>query len=589
MDTGRMVPTQKSGENPYFNISPNTRHKAFDDRRRYFSRQPASCRKTEESMGQNKIIIIGHRQPDTDSICSVIGYAELRNRAESGKYIAARCGEVNAETRFALETFGVEAPIYVASVEPSVSDIPLDTRSVRQDVPAIDVADLMDTYDMRNMPITDEDETLLGLVSEYGLARAYVRKNPREQLSLVPMPLETLARILDARTVVPSRETLGEGRVYTVIDALHVTLSRMTPEDIAIVGDNEPAQLALISAGVAALIIAEGAPVGERVIDAARARGASVLATTLDAFSVGKMISLSLPARMIMETDIPTVRLDDSLEYAKGVVSNSKFRTACVIEEDRRHIGLISRTTLMQDVQKSVILLDHNEYSQAVDGIEQADILEIIDHHRLGAISTLKPVKFLNDPVGSTSTIVANKFIETGVEPTPSTAGLLLSGILSDTMVMKLSTTTSVDLRTAEYLAKIAGVDPAEFGPELIRKGMDLDALSKEELLTRDMKRYNLFGRSIMVSQVMTSSFDFAETHATEIRTEIDHLRATMGVDCFFALFTNVFANASDLFAAGDEACIAKLDLRNQPVRLEGVMSRKKDFIPKFGQMFRQF
>ncbi|HOI12705.1 MAG TPA: putative manganese-dependent inorganic diphosphatase [Methanoculleus sp.] len=521
-------------------------------------------------MAQNKIVIIGHRQPDTDSICSVIGYAELRNHAEPGKYLPARCGEVSPETRFALETFNAEAPIYVASVEPTVSDIPLDTRSVRQDVPAVDVAALMDTYDMRNMPITDRDETLVGLVSEYGLARAYVRKNPREQLSLVPMPLATLARILDARTVVPACETLGEGRVYTVIDALHVTLSRMTPDDIAIVGDNEPAQLALISAGVAALIIAEGAPVGERVIDAARTRGASVLATTLDAFSVGKMISLSLPASMIMETDVPTVRMEDSLEYAKSVVSNSKFRTACVVGEEGRHIGLISRTTLMQDVQKSVILLDHNEYSQAVDGIEQADILEIIDHHRLGAISTLK-------------------FIEACVEPTPSTAGLLLAGVLSDTMVMKLSTTTPADIRAADYLAEIAGVDPAEFGPELIQKGMDLDALPKDELLTRDMKRYNLFGRSIMVSQVMTSSFDFAETHADEIRAELDHLRTTMGVDCFFALFTNVFSNASDLFAAGDEACITKLDLRDQPVRLEGVMSRKKDFIPKFGQIFRQF
>ncbi len=218
---------------------------------------------SEENMGLNKIYIIGHKQPDTDSICSVIGYAELLNRAEPGKYIPpARCGEVSPETRFALETFNAEAPVYVASVEPTVSDMPLDTRSVRQDVPTVDVAALMDTYDMRNMPITDGDETLVGLVSEYGLARAYVRKNPpREQLSLVPMPLETLARILDARIVVPSRETLGgEGRVYTVIDALHVTLSRMTPNDIAIVGgDNEPAQLALISAGgVAALIIAEG-------------------------------------------------------------------------------------------------------------------------------------------------------------------------------------------------------------------------------------------------------------------------------------------------------------------------------------------
>jgi manganese-dependent inorganic pyrophosphatase len=539
-------------------------------------------------MGLSHVYIIGHKQPDTDSICSVIGYAELLNHTEPGKYIPARCGEVNVETRFALSTFNTEAPVYIASIEPAVSDIPLDARSVQQDVPAIDVAALMDTYDMRNMPITDRDGTLVGLVSEYGLARTYVRKNPHEQLSLAPMRSDTLARILDATTIVAAREILNEGRVYTVIDALHVTLSRMTPDDIAIVGDNEPAQLALISAGIAALIVADGAPVGERVISAARARGTTIISSTLDAFGVGKMISLSLPAGMIMETDIPTVQMEDSLEFAKQVVSNSKFRTACVVGGERQHIGLISRTTLMQEVQKSVILLDHNEYSQAVDGIEKADILEIIDHHRLGAISTLKPVKFLNDPVGSTSTIITAKFIEADIEPSVPVAGLLLAGILSDTMVMKLSTTTPADIKMADHLAGITGVDPGEFGLALIQKGMDLDALSREELLTRDMKRYNLFGRSIMVSQVMTSSFEFAKAHAREIREELAHLRSTTGVDCFFALFTNVFANASDLFAAGDEACITKLGLRDQPMRLEGVMSRKKDFIPIFGQIFRE-
>jgi manganese-dependent inorganic pyrophosphatase len=537
-----------------------------------------------------KIYIIGHKQPDTDSICSVIGYAELLNRAEPGTYVPARCGEVNAETRFALSTFGAEPPLYIANIEPTVSDIPLDSRSARQDVPTIDVAAMMDTYDMRNMPITDDGGILLGLVSEYGLARSYVRKQTSEQLSLIPMKIDTLARILDARIVTADRETIGGGRVYTVIDALHVTLSRMTPNDIAIVGDNEPAQLALISAGIAAMIIAEGAPAGERVIKAAQASGVAMLGTTLDAFSVGKMISLSLPAHLIMEkTDLPIVRMEDSLEYAKQVVSNSKFRTACVVGPEGKHIGLVSRTTLMQSVQKSVILLDHNEYSQAVDGIESADILEIIDHHRLGAISTLKPVKFLNDPVGSTSTIVTNKFIEAGVEPSPTAAGLLLSGILSDTMVMQLSTTTPADTKAAEYLAGIAGCDPVEYGTELIRKGMELGSMSPEELLTRDMKRYNLFGKTVMIAQVMVSTFDYAETHAGEIRHALELMRSSMGVDCFLALFTNVFANASDLFAAGEDACLAKLDLREQPLRLEGVMSRKKDFLPQFGQMFKNF
>ncbi len=196
-------------------------------------------------------------------------------------------------------------------------------------------------------------------------------------------------------------------------------------------------------------------------------------------------------------------------------------------------------------------------------------------------------MKFLNDPVGSTSTIITNKFIEAGCEPSPAAAGLLLSGILSDTMVMKLSTTTPADTRAARYLADLTGIDPVAFGTELVGKGMELGSMSPEELLTRDMKRYNLFGKSVMIAQVMVSTFEYPEQNGDLIRQSLERLRSATGTDCFLVLFTNVFANASDLFAAGEDACLTKLALRDQPVRLEGVMSRKKDFLPQFGQMFR--
>ncbi|MDD1717920.1 MAG: putative manganese-dependent inorganic diphosphatase, partial [Methanoregulaceae archaeon] len=363
------------------------------------------------------ILIIGHRQPDTDSICSVIGYAELLNATSPESYVPARCGELNGETSFALSRFGVEPPLFVESVEPNVSDLPFTYLvSAGEDVPAIDVAAMMEQHDMRNMPITDAGGRFVGLVSEHGLAVAYVRRIDREQLSLARIRLETLARILDAGILVNASEIL-EGNVYIAIDALHVALSRLTRNDVAVVGDNEPSQLALISAGIAALIIADGAPVGERVITAAKEKGVSILATRLDAFGAGKMIHLSLPAREVMTTDVPRVDMQDSLEYAKQIATNNPYRTACVTDKDGMLLGMISRNTLLDEVQKPVILLDHNEYSQAVDGIEDAEILEIIDHHRLGAISTLKPVRFLNDPVGSTCTIITRKFVEAGVIP----------------------------------------------------------------------------------------------------------------------------------------------------------------------------
>jgi manganese-dependent inorganic pyrophosphatase len=543
--------------------------------------------KDQATRQMRHVYVIGHRQPDTDSICSVIGYAELLNRREPGTYIPARCGDLNEETRFALSRCGREPPLYIENVEPSVEDLPfLDQRSVHENVPTIDIVAMMDANDMRNMPVVNDVGALIGLVSEYGLARAYVRREKIEPLSLAPIHLDTLARILNASVLHAAQEIL-EGRVYTAIDALHVALSRLTTRDLAIVGDNEPAQLALISAGIAALIIAENAPVGDRVIGVAREKQVSVLSTSQDAFGVGKLINLSLPGRMIMETDVPTVQMTDSLEYAKHLISSSKFRTACVVGETGTFLGQISRSALMQDIQKSVILLDHNEAAQAVEGIENADILEIIDHHRLGAITTLKPVKFLNDPVGSTSTIIALKFKEGGEIPSRDAACLLLSGIISDTLGLRMSTTTGEDRKAVEFLTEVADIDPVPYGNELIRRGMDLSGITLEDLVTRDTKQYNLFGKDLIIAQVMVPSYEFNRDQQQEIGRILHHLREKNRVDLYIVLFTNVVEEGSDVYLSGDEVLLSRLGFREQPRRMDGIMSRKKDFLPRLGQLLR--
>jgi manganese-dependent inorganic pyrophosphatase len=534
-----------------------------------------------------KVYVIGHRQPDTDSIGSVLGYTELLNSREPGRYIASYSGDLNAETRFALAAFGIAAPLEISSVEPNVGDIPFFyTQKAPADMPTIDVAAMMDEYEIRNIPIIDSEGKFLGLVSEHGLARAYVTPRREAQLSIGPIALSTLARILDARICTAGRGEIC-GKVEIVIDALHVALSRLTREDIAVVGDNEPAQLALISSGIAALVIAEGAPVGSRTLEAAVEKGVSILASPLDAFSVGRMVHLSLPAGSVLATDVPVLRLEDTLTYAKKVVTDSKYRTACVVDSDGILLGTISRNTLLGEIQKQVILLDHNEYGQAVDGIESAEILEVIDHHRLGVITTLKPVRFQNEPVGSTSTIITTKFIEAGKNPSLSAAGMLLAGILSDTLVLKMSTTTPADEKAVAYLAGITGIDPIAFGTDLIQKGMDLDHTLLPEILTRDTKRYSLFGREVIISQVMMASDDFLAGREGEIKKALEQLRKEGAADLYLVLFTNVIGNYSNLFAAGDHPVLSALACEKQPVLLTGVMSRKKDFLPAFGQKLR--
>jgi manganese-dependent inorganic pyrophosphatase len=535
----------------------------------------------------NHIYLFGHRQPDTDSIASVIGYAEFKNRSEPGRYIPARCGELNPESRYMLERFSIPEPVLISSVKPKLSDITYKpVFSLPQDVPAVDVATLMVKEGIRNVVITDDEGKPVGMVGEHALVGSYIQKIHLAELAITPLPVESLARILHATIIVSARRIL-EGRVYIAIDALHVTLSKMTAQDIAVVGDNEPAQLALVSSGIACLIIAQGAPVRECVATAAAQCGVSVLSTKLDAFGVGRMINLSLPARKVMETHVPVLTFTDTIAHARQVVSASKFRAACVVTTDGTLAGILTRTTLLDDVRRSVILLDHNESSQAVDGIEEADIVEIIDHHRLGDITPLKPIRLLHDPVGATSTIIAMKFMESGLTPSRPVAGALLSGILSDTLSLRMSTTTHRDIQAVKYLGPLAGEDPNNLGIALLEQAMDLSGTPLEIILARDIKEYVLSEKKVVISQVMVPSFAWSDERNDAIRAELARLRAVSGSDMVLVLFTNVLEKSSDLHGIADPGLIQDIFGKGLPVRLEGVMSRKLDFLPWLGARLR--
>ena len=536
----------------------------------------------------NQTYLFGHKKPDTDSIASVIGYADFKNRSEPGRYVPARCGELNPETRYMLERFGLEGPAFIPSVEPRLSDISYKpVFALTQDVPAVDAATLMVREGIRNVVITDTAGKPVGMVGEHALAAAYLQKIHLAELSVTPVPVETLARILQAAVVVTGHQVL-EGRVYIAIDALHITLSRMTENDIAVVGDDEPAQLAFISAGIASLIIAEGAPVGERVASAAGKKGVSVLSTPLDAFGVGRMINLSLPAREVMESNPPVLNLSDTIAHARQVVSGSKFRAACVVDPEGKVAGVLTRTTLLDDVRRSVILLDHNEASQAVDGIGDAEIIEIIDHHRLSTITTLKPVRFLNDPVGATSTIIAMKFLESGLVPTRAVAGALLCGILSDTLGLRMSTVTHRDRKAVEFLSRVAGVDAEELGVSLLERSMDLSGYPLAAILSRDTKEFELSGRKVLIAQVMVPSFSWNRERGDQIPSALAAMRQGSGCDLVLALFTSVLDNASDIYGVAEADLLSDIFGMSLPARLDGVMSRKKDFLPWLGARLRE-
>lgn len=532
--------------------------------------------------------ILGHKQPDTDSIASAIAYAHLLNQISSTACIPARCGDINAETAYSLQIAGIDPPVLIENVEPSVGDIPfLYTQKAPDKVPAFEVASLMEEFDLRNIPIVDSEGKFRGLVSEHGLARSYVSPNASLPLKVGPIGLETLARILQAEIIHAAHDEVC-GNASIVIDALHISLARLGNQDVAIIGDNEPAQIALIAEGICALIIAEGAHLGERVRESARKKDVSLLKTPLDAFSVGRLLHLSGPVETIMATDADIIHNEDLLSSAAKIVANSPYRTACVTDETGKFIGMLSRNSFLEDIHKSVILVDHNEFAQAVDGIETAEILEIIDHHRLGTMATLQPIRFRNEPVGSTSTIITTRYREEKVVPPSDISIMLLAGILSDTLVLKMSTTTDRDREAVLYLADITGMEPESFGSDLINKGMNLDGIPMEDLITRDMKEYTLHEKNISISQIMTGSNDFPLGRKDDISDSLHKFQIANGYDLSIILVTDVVGQLSYLYASGDSPLLTKLGYANQPVLLDGVMSRKKDFFPVFGQSFRQ-
>ena len=535
----------------------------------------------------NPIYIFGHRKPDTDSIASVIGYADFLNRSEPGRYIPARCGDLSPETRYMLDRFGLESPAFIPSVEPRLSDITFKpVFSLPDDVPAVDVANLMVKEGIRNVVITDPAGKPVGMIGEHALATAYLRKIHLAELAMTPLSVGTLARILNADITVAAHAVL-EGRVFIAIHALPVMLAKMTARDIVVVGDDEPAQRAFIAAGIAGLIIAEGAHPLERTIAEAKKNSVTILSTPLDAFGVGKMMNLSLPAREVMEQGVPLLALTDTIAHARQVVSSSRFRAACVVSPDGKLAGILTRTTLLEDVRRSVILLDHNEASQAVEGIDEAEIVGIIDHHRLSPVSTLKPVKFINDPVGATSTIIALKFRDSGLVPSRSVAGALLCGILSDTLALRMSTSTHSDRMAVKFLAPVAGVEPDELGAALLERGMDLSGVPISTLLARDTKEFELSKRSVIIAQVMVPSFSWNRERTPKILADLSVLRTSTKSDLAVALFTNVMENASDVYGAADEGLLKSIFGTGQPRRFEGVMSRKKDFLPWLGDRLR--
>ena len=543
-----------------------------------------------------KIFVIGHRNPDTDSICSAIAYADLKAKVTgSSSYVASRAGELNAETKFVLDYFKIDEPVYIGDVRTQVRDLEIrDTQGVQGTISMKNAYALMKENNLVTLPII-EKEKLMGLITIFDIATSYMDVYDSQILSKAATPLKNVMETLDAEILVgDENDIFTEGKVLIAAANPDLMESYIEPHDIVILGNRYESQLCAIEMKAGCIVVCEGAQVSKTIRHLAQERGCTVLSTPHDTYTAARLINQSIPVQHFMITkNILSFRTSDFIDNIKGTMMKMRTRDFPVLDHKGRYRGIISRRSLLDMRRKQIILVDHNERSQAVEGIEDADILEIIDHHRLGTIETMTPVYFRNQPVGCTATIVTQMYREAGQEIPPAIAGLLCAAILSDTLMYRSPTCTEMDRRTAEELAVIAGIEVKEFADEMFRAGSNMTAMSAEDILYYDFKKFQVDGINFGVGQVTSLNSADLESMKEMLLPHLEHVAKSNGLNMVFFMLTNIIKESTDLICFGDNAAelvenAFHVKEESQSFTLEGVVSRKKQLIPELMSALQQ-
>lgn len=550
----------------------------------------------------SEILVIGHRNPDTDAICSAIGYAEFKRRTGMEEAVAARCGDTNDRIDFVLNTFGVPAPKFVADVSPKISDV-MQRRilGVRPDSTAAEALRLMDEKNLRFLPVMDDARQCRGLLSLFKLSKflfpAVSRDANREHNSReVLASLSKLAETLDGRVVV-GYETEREEELILVIGAMGLEsfaarLEKFPPEKLCvIVGDRWDIQNIAIREGVRVLIVTGGIVVEPKTLEAAQRRNVSVITSPHDTATTASLSRAAVGVRHVLNEEFLSFMEHAPLAEVRAEATASGYQIFPVLDAAGQMVGVLSKTDFLKTVSRKLILVDHNEVSQAVQGADEVEIIEIIDHHRIGALTTQQPILFRNEPVGSTSTIVADCFFQHQVELPQPIAGLLLAGIVSDTLNLTSPTTTPRDRDILKRLEKLAQVNARDFTEKLFASGSLLTLKPAPQAITTDCKEYREEGVTFTVAQIEEIGFDQFWKRKDELLLALEEYRQKRA--CYFSslLVTDVTTQCSLLLAVGDQKFMKRIDYpRIEPgiYELRDVVSRKKQLLPYLTHCLRE-
>ena len=523
---------------------------------------------------QEKIFVIGHKNPDTDSICSAIAYCDIKNRTtQDSKYIAKRAGQINEETEYVLNRFGVQPPGYLSNIGTQVKDMDIRlSPEANKSMSLKNAWDLMQENSIVSLPIREKDGTLEGLITIGDIAKTYMDTTDSYLLSRARTQYQRIAETIGGKVVE------GNGHGYFVQGKIMVATANpdkmkeyVEENDMIIMGNREEDHLQAIEQNVSCIIVGLGIEVTEKVLKLAHEKDIIIISSPYDTFTISRLINQSIPVKYIMKTEnLVTFNTEDFTDDIQDVMIKHRHRAFPVIDKKGKCIGTISRRNFLDMHRKKVVLVDHNEKDQAVDNIDKAEIMEIIDHHKLGTLQTMQPISFRNQPVGCTGTIMYQMYGEQKLEIPPKIAGLLCAAIISDTLMFRSPTCTLQDKMAAGALALIADISIEEFAREMFKAGSNLKDKSPEEIFYQDYKKFIAEGDVCFGVGQISSMVSECGRH---------------GVSRVYFMLTNIMEQSTELlfYGEGSEEMAVnafKMQPENGTIYLKGVVSRKKQLIP---------
>jgi manganese-dependent inorganic pyrophosphatase len=541
---------------------------------------------------KDTIYITGHKNPDSDSICAALAYAEYKNGNADVNAIPMRLGDINLETKFILDYFGVEAPPLVETLRLSVEDLNFDrVAPVSPDISLRMALNIMKKDNINSLPVVDDEEKLLGIVTVSDIIQNYIDVWDNTILGKSETTIDNIIDTLSATPINISKNNRAFlGKISILAMDINSIKDNDYENDIIICGNRKDVQEFAINSNISLMIIVGNGSLDEDLLNMAYDKDITIISTPYDTFMCSRLITQSAPIKYSMTTEnIIKFSLDELVDDVRVQMSQTRYRGYPVVDDNNKVVGLLSRYHLISSMKKKVILVDHNERSQSVDGLEESEILEIIDHHRVADVFTGSPIYFRNEPVGSTSTIIANIFFENGRRPSKKIAGLLAAAIISDTLLLKSPTSTNIDKMMLERLSRIAELDVEKFAIEMFKAGTSLTGKSPHELLNQDLKTFTIKDDKIGISQVYTMDAESLKDMREDLLMQMESKAHEIGYSIYILMLTDIFNEASEMIVVGEHKSLVAnafgKTLVNNSFYAPGVLSRKKQVVPPITNM----